>query len=104
VGGCHHLVTPLLGKSISGSLAPIVGDKTLKKLSAQTDLGHLENSISSLKTQVDSLAEVVLCMTLAKSSWHWSNRLRLGKKLTKPKWKPNQTKQNKKNKTKTPKI
>lgn len=37
-----------------------MGDKKFKELSTQvnTDLGHLENSISHLEAQVDSLAEV----------------------------------------------
>lgn len=51
----------IIGSTRVGTSAPVVENKNFKKLSAQvnTDLGHLENSISHLETQVDSLAEIV---------------------------------------------
>lgn len=46
----------------SGNSTPTKGSKNFKEPSAHvdTDLGHLENSISDLESQLDSLSRVVL--------------------------------------------
>lgn len=61
-----HSYSPVSGTGIASSTAVgtstlVMGDKIIKKLSAQvdTDLSYLENSASHLETQVDSLDEVV---------------------------------------------
>lgn len=49
------------GSAAIGTTALLVGDKNFKELSAKIDidLGHLENSLSRLESEADSLAEVV---------------------------------------------
>lgn len=48
--------------AVVGTSAPVMEDKRFKNISAQVaiNLGHLENFISHLEVQVDSLEEVAL--------------------------------------------
>lgn len=81
------LIPLLVGAGTTGSAAVrtpalVVGDKKFKELSTQAniDLGHLENSISHLEAQVDSLAEVFpretrcLCMALGETCCFRANQ------------------------------